>query len=62
MDRAADTVAKERQTSEALTQGLMGLLTPLLQQVDGHVAKTQATQTELAKQLDHLEEGACYTV
>eukprot|EP00045_Choanoeca_perplexa_P011371 m.120261 g.120261 ORF g.120261 m.120261 type:complete len:197 (-) comp15608_c0_seq7:54-644(-) len=56
MDRASDTVVKERQTSEALTQGLMGLLTPLLQKVDGHVAQTQATQTELATQLDRLEE------
>lgn len=57
MDRASDSVEKERQTSDALTQGLMGFLTPLLQQVDGHVEKTQSTQAELAKQLDALEAG-----
>eukprot|EP00730_Choanoeca_flexa_P019936 TRINITY_DN974_c0_g1_i2.p1 TRINITY_DN974_c0_g1~~TRINITY_DN974_c0_g1_i2.p1 ORF type:complete len:123 (+),score=6.79 TRINITY_DN974_c0_g1_i2:111-479(+) len=55
MDRETDSIAKERQTSEALTEGLMGLLKPLLEQVDTHVEKTQATQSELGKQLDSVE-------
>ena len=47
----------ERETSDALTAGLMALLAPVLQSVDEHVKSTQASQLTLTSQLDALQEG-----
>jgi len=44
---------------DTLTASLMGVLAPVVEQIDGHVRATQASQNRLRDHILELESGVC---